>query len=434
MRTALLRPLRLKDFRRVWFGELVATLGATFQTVLTAVLVLRLSGSGLALGLTLLLGGLPRTVFTLLGGSLGDRLSPRAVMLVSYAARAVILAALGAVAVTGELELWHLYAARFLYGIADAVFAPSVSAMIPRVVPKEQLAAANSLHRTVLGAGVVVGNAAAGVLIAVAGTTQSMFIIAVAFVAAAVNLAAVSVAPIAKAAGAKTGILRSTADGARYLWSGRTSRAVLLLTAALTLFVAGPLNVGLPALGELRFSSATAIGVLFAAYGAGSIAGSLLPGVLGDRIRRTGIWLVLLGAAFGGSVLLLAFAGTPLWAALAVVPMGAAGAAFNVVALSVIQAETDPAYMGRVMSWYSVSGYGVNPLSNVMTGALADLSIGAMFAVCGGVALAISAVALGTPSLNRLRAPVPEPDPTAGPADRPRAAPAVAEDRAGHGS
>lgn len=402
--SVLLRPLRAQNFRRVWLGELVATIGAAFQTVLSAVLVLQLSSSGLALGIALLIGGLPRMVFTLLGGSMGDRLSPRLVMLASYVCRAAILCGLGFVAVSGELQLWHVYLARLLYGLADAVFIPSVSAIIPRVVGKDQLQAANSLHRTVLGAGVVGGNVVAGILIAFTGTNISMFLIAAAFTLAAITLSRVTLAPLEKTPGTKvrTGILHSVADGARYLWRGRTTRVVLLLTAALTLFVAGPVNVGIPALGQLRFASPTALGTMFAAYGVGTIAGSLLPGILGHRIRRVGVLLAALGCLFGGCVVLLGLASTPLLASLAAIPMGACGAMFNVVALSIVQTETDPAYMGRVMSWYSVSGYGVNPLSNVLTGVLADLSLTTMFVLCGAIAMVISGAAFAVPALTRL--------------------------------
>ena len=102
----LLRPLRIRDFRLIFGGESISVIGDYFHFVALAWLTLQLTGSGLALGSVLMVAGIPRAVFILLGGALSDRFSPRSLMLYSNAFRALVVGLLAVLVLTGRAELW----------------------------------------------------------------------------------------------------------------------------------------------------------------------------------------------------------------------------------------------------------------------------------------------------------------------------------------
>src|SRR5512141_899662 len=104
----LLAPLRGRDYRLVWFGESVSLLGDQFHYVALSWLVLGLTGSGLALGTVLLAAALPRGAFVLVGGVLADRASPRTLMLGSNVIRAIVTAAIAALVLGSQIQIWQL--------------------------------------------------------------------------------------------------------------------------------------------------------------------------------------------------------------------------------------------------------------------------------------------------------------------------------------
>ena len=137
---ALLRPLRIRDFRLLFTGETVNVLGDQFHFVALAWLALQLTGSGLALGTVLMTAAIPRAVFMLVGGAFSDRFSPRTLMLASNAIRAVVVGVLAALVLGGRAELWHLYVFAAIFGVVDAFFYPALNTIIPMLVPERQLA------------------------------------------------------------------------------------------------------------------------------------------------------------------------------------------------------------------------------------------------------------------------------------------------------
>ena len=140
-----MRVLRLRDFRLLWTGEAISGLGDQFALIALPWLALVLTGSGLALGSVLALMALPRAALMVVGGAYVDRLSPRRVMLASNAVRLLAVTLLGAAVFAGAAQLWMLYAFALVFGIADAFFFPAVSAVVPALVPGEQLGQANAI-------------------------------------------------------------------------------------------------------------------------------------------------------------------------------------------------------------------------------------------------------------------------------------------------
>ena len=134
----ILRPLAGRDFRLLFSGETISLLGDQFHFVALAWLVLQLTGSGLAVGTVLMVAGIPRAIFILVGGAFADRASPRSVMLISNALRAAFVGVLAILVLSGSAELWQLYVLAAVFGIVDAFFWPALSAMVPMLVVEDR--------------------------------------------------------------------------------------------------------------------------------------------------------------------------------------------------------------------------------------------------------------------------------------------------------
>lgn len=401
---ALLKPLANRDFRRVWLGECASQIGGGIQVVILAALVLQLTNSTVALSAMLIVSGVPRAVLMIVGGVLSDRISPRLIVMGSYCCRALVMGGLALLAATHELAVWQIFVGRFLLGVGDSMFYPAISALVPRTVSKPELLKANALHRMVLSAGVVVGPGIAGVLLGVSGNQTSLFIASASYLVAMVILLPVRERAIdpSTAKKAKKGMWHEAMAGLRYTLRSASARWIIGLLAVLNLVLVGPVNVGIPALATERFGDAAYMGMLFAVLGAGSLAGSVVAGLI-EAPRRPGVLLALMAALNGAAVVLMGVAPQVWIAAIASALIGLSAAIVNVVVPMVLQMTVEPAYLGRVMSWYSLTEFGVGPLSNVGVGFMVAASIAFTFVGTGGIAVIVSLIALAAPALRGLR-------------------------------
>lgn len=394
---ALLRPLRLRDFRLVFTGESISLIGDQFHFVALAWLTLQLTGSGLALGTVLMVAAIPRAIFMLVGGALSDRLSPRTLMLVSNAVRAVVVGVVAALVVTGNAQLWHLYVLAGIFGVVDAIFHPALNTIVPMLVSERLLPPANALVQVMVQLSGLIGPAVAGIVVAAVQTGPAFAVNAASFAVAAVALALVrggrrTEAPTHAEPGESEALLATIRAGLAYAWGDPPVRALLFLTAALNFAFTGPVSVGLPYLADTRFEGgAVALGLMLSSFGAGAVTGALLAGSL-RRVPRLGLVVLLLAAALGIAEALVGLAPS-VWAAL---PIGAAiGMAIgflNVRVIAWLQARTPPAMRGRVMSLVMLSGVGLAPISLAIAGAAIELGAVALtFAVAGAI-IAVAAL------------------------------------------
>ena len=402
---AIARPLRIRDFRLLFTGETISMLGDQFHFVALAWLALELTGSGLVLGTVLLVAGLPRAVLVLFGGALADRVSPRTVMLVSNALRAVVVGLLAALVLTGTVQLWMLYLLALLFGAVDAFFWPAQGAIVPMLVRDDDLPAANGLLQGSQQLTGLIGPALAGLLVAAVGTGWAFGLDAASFAVAA--LALVLIAGGRRSATAvvgQPGILRTIGSGIAYAWRDPAVRALLLLATALNFALNGPIAVGLAWLANNRFGgSAEAFGFMLAAFGAGALIGALVAASLG-HVRELG-WLTLGGAAIMGVG--LAFIGAAPSVTVVMVMGAAIGLAagfLNVRVVAWLQARTPDDTIGRVMSLAMLGSVASAPLSLAVAGALVDVgAVSLLYALAGAliVATALAGVAWGVPARMR---------------------------------
>jgi MFS family permease len=394
--TNLLRPLRLRDFRLLFGGESISVLGDYFHFVALAWLTLQLTGSGLALGGVLMVAGIPRAVFVLLGGALSDRFSPRSLMLYSNAFRAVVVGILAVLVLTGTAELWHLFVIAGIFGVVDALFYPAVQSIIPMLVDDASLPPANALMQGSQQLAGLIGPALAGLVIASVQLGVAFVVDAVSFAIAATALLFVlggrRAAKAESGGGSQPSLLGTIGAGFRFAWSDPAVRSLILLTASFNFAFNGPLLVGLPFLAENSLGGGSAtFGILLSAFGAGSLLGAAGAGSIA-RVPRLGTVVLGIAVGMGAAFGLLGLAPNVLAAGAILAAIGVGAGFLNVHIISWLQGRTAEEMRGRVMSMLMLGSIGLAPLSYALAGVIIDLGAATlMFAVAGAI-VAITAL------------------------------------------
>jgi MFS family permease len=418
-RLPILAPLAGRDFRLVWFGESVSLLGDQFHMVALSVLVLGMTGSGLALGAIVVAAAIPRGVFMLLGGVLSDRVSPRDLALASNLLRAVLTTVVAGLVLGAGVQVWHLALVGILFGTVDAVFLPAINTLVPRLVAADRLAAANAMLQ---GTGQLVGTvgpALAGFAVALIGVGAAFALDALSFAVAALALWFVRSGATAGRPGSsdvdgppaaatpdpaaatsvdpeRSSLAASLTAGVRTILGDPVMRSIVILSTAANLAFAGPIVIGLPWLVLVRFGGdAVDLGLLFAAYGAGSLAGVVLAGSLA-RPRRFGSILLGLILAMGIGLAAIGLASSAVAVGFVLLWIGAMNGYVNIVVIAWVQGRTDPEMLGRTMSFLMLGSVVAAPLSLALAAVVVDAHATAMFVAAGCLVVASGLVAIAS--------------------------------------
>jgi MFS family permease len=398
------RPLRRPAYRRLWSSTIVTAVGSQLTAVAVPKQIYDITGSSAWVGAASLAGLLPLIVFALWGGAVADTMDRRKLLLITNTGIAVTSLLFWVQAVTGLESVAVLMVLLAVQQAFWGLNAPARSASIARLVPEDELPAANALGSTVMQTGQVVGPLLAGVLIPVIGLPELYLIDALAL---CVTVWAVYRLPaLAPLTGAKRRAgVREVVAGFRYI-AGHT---VLLLSflADIVAMVLGMPRALFPQLAAETYApwgEGLALGLLFAAIPIGAVAGGLFSGTF-SRARRHG-WMVI-GAvvAWGAAIAGFGLSGN-LW--LAVVFLALAGVADMVSMVFrgaiLLSAATDE-MRGRMQGVFTVVVAGGPRLADVLHGA-AGSAFGARTAVTGGGLLVVAVMlglALAVPGLRRYR-------------------------------
>jgi predicted MFS family arabinose efflux permease len=410
-RLPLIAPLASRDFRLVWLGESVSLLGDQFNTIALAWLVLGLTGSGFALGVILVATAIPRGIFMLVGGVLSDRISPRDLALASNLLRAVLTTVVAGLVLGAQIQIWHLAVVGIAFGTVDAVFLPAINTLVPRLVPADRLAAANAVMQ---GTGQLVGTvgpALAGFAVALIGVGAAFVIDATSFAIAAAALwfvhsgatpgrpdAPVVSDPLAigETAPPATSVRAALVDGARVVLGDPVMRSIVVLSTALNLAFTGPTVVGLPWLVLVHFGGdAFSLGLVLAGYGAGSLCGVLLAGSL-SRPRRFGSIVMSLALLMGVGLGAIGLSPSIAVAGALLLAIGTMNGYVNIVVIAWVQGRTDPAMLGRTISFLMLGSVVAAPLSLALAAIVVDSHATAMFLVAGLLVVGATLVAIAS--------------------------------------
>jgi MFS family permease len=370
--TAALRrsfdSLSVPNYRRYFWGQVVSLSGNWMQTVAEIWLVLSLTGSGVAVGLTTALQFLPMLLFGAWGGLLADRFSKRRLLIVTQTLMAIPALFLFGVTVAGVVTPAMVFATVFARGAVNAVDNPTRQSFAIEMVGSDRVVNAVSLNSVLIHVARIAGPGLAGVLIATVGVGPCFAINAVTFGAMIFALwgmqpGTLQVAPrVAREPGAVRAALRHVAATPRL--------AVPLALMALVGTLGYNFITVLPLLAKFSFGGGASVyAELVAAMAVGSVCGAL---AIGARGRTSASLIAAAALAFG--VLSLLAAGAPvLWLELPVLALlGAATVTFAASINSYLQLEVRPDMRGRVMALYSIVFLGSTPIGGPLTGWLSE--------------------------------------------------------------
>ncbi len=401
-----LSPLRdHADYRRVWFGQSVSSIGQQMTAVAVAVEVYDLTGSTFAAGLVGLFSLVPLVALGLYGGAIADTVDRRRLGLIGSAGLACVSAVLAAQAIAGLGLVAVLYAAVALQAGFFALASPARSAMVPRLVPAHQLPAANALNTVSMNLGLTVGPMLGGLLIGAYGVQAAYLVDTVAFAA---TLYAMWRLPAMLPLGERKG-RASVLDGLRFLREQPNLRTSFLADLAAMIF--GMPRALFPAIAVTFYGGdARTVGLLAAAPAVGALAGALFSGWV-TRVHRQGAAVLAAVAAWG-----LAIAGfglvRDLW--LGLLLLAAAGCADTISMIfrnTMMQVAAPDEMRGRLQGVFIVVVAGGPRLGDFESGAVASLTSPAVSVVTGGLACvaAILLLAARRPAFLRYDARHPTP-------------------------
>ncbi len=414
-------PLSVRNFRLLWIGEGISLLGDQFYLIALPWLVLQITGSALALGTITALAAIPRAVFMLVGGAFVDRYSPRSVMMISNAARMVLVALMSALVLTDHIGIEMLYVFALAFGVADAFYFPAQTAIVPQVLPRDQLQAGNSFVQgtaqlsiflgPVLAGGLIamLGKAAAGSAPDMRGIAISFAMDALSFIASLLSLILMRIPTVTKQAGTKPAVeqqsvIESIKEGFAYVWSQAILRVFFLLIVATNFLVMGPVTVGVPVLADTRLASGVAaFGIIMSAFGAGSLLGIILCGALpAPKPEHLGTVILLVISFLGIGVALMS-----LFTSIAVIGViallvGATAGYQRMTLLTWLQKRIPQELMGRVMSLLFFCAIGLAPVSNALAGVILEIDLNWLFIGGGMLMAAVSLLSILLPEARRM--------------------------------
>jgi MFS family permease len=385
-KNSMFSSLRIRNYRLFFLGQVVSNTGTWMQRIAQDWLVLTLTGSSAAVGITTALQFLPMLLFGLYGGVLVDRLRKRPTLLVTQTAMALTSLALAALTLTGQVQVWHIYVAAFALGLATVVDNPARQSFVTELVGPGQLQNAVSLNSANFQSARLVGPAVAGLLITGVGTGWAFLLNGLSFIAPLTGLLLMrsrELHTVERAPRGK-GQLR---EGLRYV----TGRPELIWPIVLVGFIgtfAFNFPVYLSAFADDVFHGGAGVYSMFNTLMAvGSVSGALLAARRGTARLRL---LIVAALAFGG-LEILAAASPELWMfALIMVPLGLVSMTVNVTTNTSLQMSTDPAMRGRVMALYMMVFLGGSPVGAPIVGWVTD-TYGARVGFAAGGAVAVAA-------------------------------------------
>ena len=401
--------LRVRNYRLFFVGQSISLTGTWIQRVAQGWLVLDLTGSGTAVGLVTALQFVPLLLLAPLGGVVADRMNKRRLLVLTQGLASLSAATLGAVVLTGVVELWMVYILAFILGVAGSIDNPTRQTFVLEMVGRNQLTNALALNSSLINAARVIGPAIAGALIITVGIGWCFVINAISYVAviAALYLMRADELDSAPVQPRRPGQLR---EGFRYV---RSTPAVL--TPILMMAVAGTFayeyQVVLPLLARFTFAGdAQTYATMTSAMGVGAVAGGLYTA---SRQTRPAVALGRIAALLGTIQIVSALAPNLVVSLVTLVALGAVGVSFIALGNSTIQLTAAPEMRGRVMGIWAVAFLGTTPFGAPVMGWIGE-QVGPRWALGLGGLTVLAVAAFSVRSLSRVDRATTAIDPDAG--------------------
>ena len=344
--------------------------------------------------------GVPMVVLPFFGGVVADRMDRRTLLWITQVSQALLGLMLAIIVAADVAQIWHFAVIAMLASIAGAFDQPTRQAIVPALVPREDLRKAIALHAVVFTGGALLGPAIAGLLVPVIGAAGVLFINAASTLPVFVALALLNLPPFKPRP--REAVLKSVRDGLRFAFSRELIVLVLLVSAATSLFGRSFQQLAPVFAREVLSADVRGVGWLMAAPGLGAVLGAFVVASV-NRLPANGR---LSGIAVAGYLAaLVGFAvSTSLGLSLVLlVLVGLLITVFSACVRTMLQLEASEAYYGRVMSLNTITFIGLSPVGALVIGSIAE-TVGIQAATLIGaavVAAVFGAVWLARPTLRR---------------------------------
>lgn len=393
--------LRHRDYRSIWMGQFASMLGTQMHAAALSWQVYELTGSAVQLGLLGLIRAIAILSTSLIGGAVADAFNRRAVLLVTQAMLMLLSIVIALATMTGVVTIWLLYVIAALAAATSAFDGPARQALIPALVPRNELAPAMSLNILVFSVARMVGPAVGGVAVARIGLSGTYFLDAASFlfvIAALLTMRTRLEPPLVRG-----NHLAAIAEGLSFIRRTPVIWGVIFLDFLATLlgstvglapvFATDVLNVG-----------PEGFGLLLSAPAAGAVIGGLLISLI-PQPDRPGFVMVGAVVGYGASLMLFGASTTLLVALLALAGAGAADSVSVAMRAVIRNLATPDALRGRVAAAHSAMAMGGPRLGEFQSGIMAGLVGPRIAMIAGGAAVVVASIAMGVlvPKMTRSR-------------------------------
>ena len=397
-----LRPFAHREYRVLIAALAISIFGSGMWAVAMVYQVIQLGGGPLELSLVAAAGSVGLVAFVLAGGIAADRIPQRQLIIAVEGANLAVIAATSGLAMTGWLQLWHVAAGAFVLGVGAAFFFPAYSAILPRILPAEDLLAANGMEgtmRPVLQQ--AAGPAVAGILVAALSPSHAVTGVAMCHLLAFIVLNFLARHTLAGHPGGhpdgaqrKQSFFHDLREGVSYTLRTPWLLWTLIWACISVLFLIGPIEVLLPfVVRDQLGGDSSMFGFLLAIMGVGAALGSLVTASL--RLPRR--YLTVMMVSWGTGSMPLAAVGLMdnFWViAAALFVWGVTGSVGMVIWGTLLQRRVPPHLLGRVSSLDFFVSLALMPVSMALAGPAAEvLPIWLIFLVAGGVCPVMAVIA-----------------------------------------
>ena len=389
--------LHVRNYRLYYIGQIISTSGTFMQNIAQAWLVLKLTISGTALGLTTALQYLPILILGPYGGVIADRISKRKILYFTQSISGLLALILGVLVTTGLVQVWMVYILAFSLGMVNVFDNPTRQTFYMELVGADHLRNAVTLYSTLVNLARIIGPAIAAVVIAAFGLAPCFIVNGISFAAVVIMLTMLHAdelfitPPVPRAKG-------QLMEGFKYVASTPVLGSTLLMMAIIGTLTY-EFQVSLPLIAQFTFKGdAGSYAFLTASMGVGAACGGIL---FASRKGINPYKLVSAALLFGLAVLAAAFMPIIYLAGLALVAVGICSINFSSLGNSILQLHSSPQMRGRVMSFWSVAFLGSTTIGGPIVGWFAQLAGARWGLALGGLAALVAAV-LGVFTLRNL--------------------------------
>jgi MFS family permease len=397
----LARALRHRDFRLFWTGNFLSNIGTWMQNIAQGWLVLKLTNSAFWLGVVGFASSIPILLFALIGGVIADHMNKRKLLMVTQSAMMIFAFIMAALAFFHVIKVYQIVLLAFGTGIAMSLNTPTYQALVPQLVPREDLTNAIAINSAQFNMSRVLGPTLGGFAMALVGEAGNFFLNGLSFLAVLVALTRIRYAE--PAIPQEGHLWEKLKQGFAYVFRHPAMSSLVLLVGIGSL-LAIPYLTFVPYFArDVLGAGEPGLGLLMACSGAGAFLGAITIASVG-HMRRRGLFVVRASAGFYAAIIVFTFSRNFYLSGFLLTVAGYCMIISVATINSLLQHLAEDHMRGRVMSIYSTAFLGLPPIGCLIAGSWARV-FGAPHAIAGMSVLALLAawgVYLGRAGLREL--------------------------------